>query len=146
PQGIGKISSVQVLAGYHVILDGVGGTDAEPALRAVGWEGRGGARGFSGGGGRYVSIGFAAGVPRITLGPALFKNASIMGIQPSSDEHRLPARNPRALQVLFDWYRDGKLRPLVTQVLPLEEAAGALELMKERRATGRIVLKPRHDE
>jgi NADPH2:quinone reductase len=134
PQSVGKISSVKASAGYHVILDGVGGTYAEPALRALGWEGR------------YVSIGFAAGVPRIALGPALFKNADIMGIQPSSDEHRLPGRNLRALQTLFDWYREGKLRPLVTQVLPLEEAARALDLMKERRATGRIVLTTRHDE
>jgi NADPH2:quinone reductase len=133
PQSIGKISSVQDSAGYHVILDGVGGTYAEPALRALGWEGR------------YVSIGFAAGVPRITLGPALFKNADIMGIQPSSDEHRLPGRNADAVQVLFEWYRDGRLRPLVTQVLPLEQAAEALCLMKERRATGRFVLTTSHD-
>ena len=91
-----------------------------------------------------MSIGFAAGVPRITLGPALFKNADIMGIQPSSDEHRLPGRNADAVQVLFEWYRDGRLRPLVTQVLPLEQAAEALCLMKERRATGRIVLTTRY--
>ena len=134
PLGIGKISSVRASAGYHVILDGVGGTYAEPALRALGWEGR------------YVSIGFAAGVPHIALGPALFKNADILGIQPSSDEHRLPGRNPRALQILFDWYREGRLRPLVTQVLRLEEAPRALDLMKERRAMGRIVLTTRHDE
>lgn len=127
-QTIGKISSVHVSAGYHVILDGVGGTYTEPALRTLGWEGR------------YLSIGFAAGMPRIALGPALFRNADIMGIQPSSDEHRLPGRNARALQALFDWYREGKLRPLVTQVLPLEEASQALSMLKERRATGRIVL------
>jgi NADPH2:quinone reductase len=48
---IGKISSLRASAGYHVILDGVGGTYTEPALRTLGWEGR------------YVSIGFAAGVP-----------------------------------------------------------------------------------
>ncbi len=128
PQGIGKISSVREFAGYHVILDGVGGTYTEPALRSLGWEGR------------YVSIGFAAGMPRVALGPALFKNADIMGIQPSSDEHRLPGRNPQALQVLFDWYREGKLRPLITQLMPLEEAARALYRLKNRAATGRIVL------
>jgi NADPH2:quinone reductase len=128
PQGIGKISSVRASAGYHVILDGVGGTYAEPALRALGWEGR------------YVSIGFAAGMPRIALGPALFKNADIIGIQPSSDEHRLPGRKPGAMKLMFDWYLQGKLRPLVTQVFPLEKAAEALCMMKERRATGRIVL------
>jgi NADPH2:quinone reductase len=128
---IGKISSLRASAGYHVILDGVGGTYTEPALRTLGWEGR------------YVSIGFAAGVPSVPLGPVLFKNADIMGIQPSSDEHRLPGRNTRAVRVLFDWYREGKLRPVVTQVMPLELAAQALRLMKDRRATGRIVLTTR---
>jgi NADPH2:quinone reductase len=127
-QSIGKISSLHATAGYDVILDGVGGTYTEPALRALGWEGR------------YVCIGFAAGVPRLPLGPTLFKNASVLGIQPSSDEHRLPGRNEHAMQTLFNWYREGKLRPRISRSLPLERAAQALGLIKDRLATGRIVL------
>ena len=115
-------------AGYHVILDGVGGSYAEPALRALGWQGR------------YVSIGFAAGVPRLPLGPALFKNADIMCIQPSADELRMPGRCPAAINMMFDWFRSGRLRPLITHALPLEQAATALRIMKARQATGRIVL------
>jgi len=129
---LGKISSVRDAAGFHVVLDGVGGSYAEPALRALGWEGR------------YVSIGFAAGMAHVALGPALFKNADIHGIQPSSDEHRLPARNGAALQALFRWHREGRLAPLVTEVLPLEQAPQALKLMAERRARGRIVLETAH--
>jgi NADPH2:quinone reductase len=124
---LGKISSVHQ-AGYHVVLDGVGGTYTEPALRALGWEGR------------YLSIGFAAGVPRVSLGPALFKNADICGIQPSSDEHRLPGRNAAALATMFAWYVEGKVRPLISHELPLADAARALEMFKNRSATGRIVL------
>ena len=127
-QSIGKISSVSDSAGYHVILDGVGGSYAEPALRALGWEGR------------YVSIGFAAGMATVALGPALFKNANIYGIQPSADEHRMPGRSPAAMRTMFDWYLAGKLRPLITQQFPLHQAAQALQLMKDRQATGRIVL------
>jgi NADPH:quinone reductase len=127
-QSIGRIKSVPTAAGYHVILDGVGGTYTEPALRALGWEGR------------YVSIGFAAGMARIALGPALFRNADILCIQPSADEHRLPGRNPRAMQTLFEWYREGKLSPCITHTLPLEHAAQALNLLRTRTATGRIVL------
>ena len=128
PQSIGKISSVPASAGFHVVLDGVGGSYAEPALRALGWQGR------------YVSIGFAAGMAQVSLGPALFKNADILGIQPSSEELRLPGRNEQAMQTLFGWYREGKLRPHVTQTLPLAQAAQALTLLGTRRATGRIVL------
>lgn len=127
-QSIGELSSVHASAGYHVILDGVGGSYAEPALRTLGWEGR------------YVSIGFAAGMANVTLGPALFKNATIYGIQPSGDEHRMPGRCLDAMRTLFDWYLSGKLRPKITHVFPLNNAAEALQLMKQRQATGRIVL------
>jgi NADPH2:quinone reductase len=119
---------VHANAGYHVILDGVGGSYAEPALRALGWEGR------------YLSIGFAAGMAKVALGPLLFKNADIMGIQPSSDEARLPGRNRVAMETMFGWFLEGRLRPQITKVLPLAEAATALRLLSDRKATGRIVL------
>lgn len=128
PLPIGSISTVRADAGYHVILDGVGGSYAEPALRALGWEGR------------YLSIGFAAGMAKVALGPALFKNADIMGIQPSSDEARLPGLNPVAMKTMFDWFLAGRLRPQITAVLPLAEAPRALKMLADRSATGRIVL------
>jgi NADPH:quinone reductase len=127
-QSIGKISSVQEGAGYHVILDGIGGTYSEPALRVLAWQGR------------FLCIGFAAGMAKIPLGPLLFKNADIMGLQPSSDEHRLPGRNPEGMKVLYQWYLEGKVRPHISDVFPLEHAAKALRLVQDRRATGRIVL------
>jgi len=129
---IGRISSVHEGSGYHVILDGVGGTYAEPALRVLAWQGR------------FLSIGFAAGMPRVALGPLLFKNADLMGLQPSSDEHRLPGRNPEGMAVLYDWYLQGKVRPHVSKVLPLEQAGQALRLVQDRKATGRIVLTTSH--
>lgn len=128
PLPIGAINSIRPDAGYHVIIDGVGGSYAEPALRTLAWEGR------------YLSVGFAAGVPKVALGPLLFKNADVMGIQPSSDEHRLPGRNPGPMQTMFDWYLAGRMRPHITGVMHLREAAAALQLLANRTATGRIVL------
>jgi NADPH2:quinone reductase len=127
-QSVGKINTVHEDAGYHVIFDGVGGSYAEPALRALGWEGR------------YLSVGFAAGMAKVALGPALFKNADIMGIQPSSDALRMPGRNPEGIEVMLRWYAEGRLHPRITKVLPLADAAKGLRLMKDRKATGRIVL------
>jgi NADPH:quinone reductase len=133
-QSVGKISSVHAAAGFHVVLDGIGGSYAEPALRSLGWQGR------------YVSYGFAAGMATIALGPALFKNADILCIQPSADELRMPGLSPQSMQTLFNWYLSGQLRPMISQVLPLAQAAVALRTMKERRATGRIVLTTRYDQ
>jgi NADPH2:quinone reductase len=61
-------------AGFAVIYDGVGGTYAEPALRSLAKRGR------------YLAIGFAAGVPLVPLSVALFRNADIMGIELSAPE------------------------------------------------------------
>jgi NADPH2:quinone reductase len=128
PLPIGAINSVRPNAGYHVIIDGIGGSYAEPALRTLAWEGR------------YLSVGFASGVPKVALGPLLFKNADVMGIQPSSDEHRLPGRNPGPMKTMFDWYLAGRMRPQITGEMHLREAATALQMLANRTATGRIVL------
>lgn len=125
---IGQLSTLGETGGYDVVYDAVGGTYSEPALRALGWEGR------------FLVIGFAAGMPSVTLGPALFKNADIMGVEPAADEHRLPGRNPAMMERLFGWYRDGHLKPQITARYPLELASDALRDLKERRAKGRIVL------
>jgi len=115
-------------AGYAVILDGVGGSYAEPALRALAREGR------------FVSVGFAAGVPSIPLSVALFRNADIMGIELSSPEEREPGRNRDGVALLMGWIESGRLRPHVTEIYPLEAAAQGLRQLLDRRAAGRIVL------
>ncbi len=125
---IGLLSTLGAHAGYDVVYDAVGGTYSEPALRVLGWEGR------------FLSIGFAAGMPSVTLGPALFKNADIMGIEPAADEHRLPGRNKAMMDRLFGWFQEGRLQPQITARYPLERAGDALRELKERRAKGRIVL------
>lgn len=132
PMTIGQISTVHADSGYHVILDGVGGSYAEPALRTLGWEGR------------YLSIGFAAGMAKVALGPLLFKNADIMGIQPSADEVRLPGRNRETMQTMFGWFLEGRLRPQITCEVPLAAAATALRMMQQRKAAGRIVIMTSH--
>jgi NADPH:quinone reductase len=114
--------------GYSVIYDGVGGTYAEPALRALARAGR------------YLSIGFAAGVPAVPLSVALFKNADIMGIELSDPDQREPGRCPETVASLLELFDQGKLKPQVTEVYPLEEASRALRQLLDRRAKGRIVL------
>jgi NADPH2:quinone reductase len=63
-----------------------------------------------------------------------------MGLQPSSDEHRLPGLNPEGMKVLYRSYLEGKVRPHISNEFPLEQAAAALRMVQDRKATGRIVL------
>lgn len=128
---IGQISTVHDDAGYHVIYDAVGGSYAEPAMRAMGWEGR------------YCSVGFSAGVPKVSLGPLLFKNADIMGIQPADPETRSPGLVTDAMDRMIGWYRAGFLRPNVTEIFDLADAPKALALLADRKASGRVVILPR---
>jgi NADPH2:quinone reductase len=125
---IGLLSTLSHGRGFDVIYDAVGGSYAEPALRSLAWQGR------------YLSVGFSAGVPAPSLGPLLFKNARIEGIQPTSDDQRRLGRKGPAMEQLFRWYREGRLRPQITATFPLERAAEALRLLKDRKALGRVVL------
>jgi NADPH2:quinone reductase len=125
---IGQINSVESGAGFDVVWDGVGGDYTEAAMRTLAWEGR------------YVSVGFAAGPPRIALAPLLFKNASLHGIQPSEPEYRLSARNRACIEQMFGWYAQGLLRPNVTELIPLDEAPRAFRLLLDRKALGRVIV------
>jgi len=125
---VGLISTLSRGKGYEVIYDAVGGSYAEPALRSLAWQGR------------YLSVGFSAGVPAPSLGPLLFKNARIEGIQPSADDQRRLGRKGPAMEQLICWYNEGRLRPRVTATFPLERAAEALRQLKDRKALGRVVL------
>lgn len=124
----GALSTLSRGAGYDVVYDAVGGNYTEPSLRALAWQGR------------YLSIGFSAGVPSPSLGPLLFKNARIEGIQASSDELSLIGRNPHSVQMLLDWYRAGRLKPDISAVFRLEQTNEALQVLKNRQAKGRLVV------
>ena len=125
---IGQINSVRNAAGFDVVYDGVGGGYAEAAARALAWEGR------------YLSVGFAAGVPKLSIGPLLFKNATLHGIQPSEPETRHPARIADAVSQMFAWYEEGKLRPRITETWPLEQAQKGFRQLLDRKAMGRVVV------
>jgi NADPH:quinone reductase len=124
----GELRSLTSGRGFSVIHDGVGGNYAEPALRALAREGR------------YLSVGFAAGVPSVPLSVALFRNADIMGIELSSATEREPGRNPDGVATLMRLFEEGRLRPRITQTYPLEHAGLAQRQLLDRRAVGRIVL------
>jgi len=113
--------------GFEVIADLVGGDYAEPAMRTLALKGR------------YLSIGFSAGIPSIPMHVIFNKNGAVLGIEPVADK-RLPGEVPDVMQQLFEWYREKKLRPQVTETFPLERAGQALGRLAARQAAGRVTL------
>jgi NADPH:quinone reductase len=114
--------------GANVIYDAVGGDYAEAALRAIAWEGR------------FLVVGFPAGIPSIPLNLALLKGCQIVGVFWGSFADREPAENQQNGKEMFEMYAAKKIRPYVSKHYPLAEAGTAISDLAERRAMGKIVV------
>jgi NADPH2:quinone reductase len=114
--------------GANVIYDAVGGDYAEAALRAIAWEGR------------FLVVGFPAGIPRIPLNLALLKGCQIVGVFWGSYTEREPVENARNNRELIELYTSGRIKPHVSLRVPLTDAGRAIKELAERRALGKIVV------
>jgi NADPH2:quinone reductase len=117
--------------GIDVVYDPVGGPYVEPAVRALGWEGR------------YLVIGFAAGeIPKLPLNLVLLKSCDIRGVLWSAWIRREPDAQRDLMTEIVRWCAEGKLSAHVHAVYPLAETAAALKAIAERKPMGKIVLRP----
>ena len=115
--------------GPDVIYDPVGGNFTEPALRSIAW------------GGRFLVIGFASGpIPKIPLNLYLIKGCSAVGVFWGQFTMLEPQKHLTNMEQLTKWHEEGKLKAPVTEVLPLEKAKEALDMMLARKAKGKIAL------
>lgn len=126
-----QIQSAAGARGVDLIVDSVGGDIFDASLRAIAWCGR------------LVIVGFAAGrIPEIKAGYVLVKNIELIGLQISDYRDRQPEKVRQVQRQLFDLYERGLIKPHVMARFPLEDHRRALELVKERKAIGKIVLTP----
>ncbi|MEO6771847.1 MAG: NADPH:quinone oxidoreductase family protein [Kofleriaceae bacterium] len=117
--------------GVDVIYDPVGGSLAEPALRAIAWQGR------------YLVVGFAAGeIPKIPLNLVLLKGCQIVGVFWGQFAMRSAVQNREHCEQLFAWVAEGKLHPAIDATFPFDRAAEALERLARREVKGKLVLVP----
>lgn len=115
--------------GADVVYDPVGGPHAEPALRAIAWEGR------------YLVVGFAAGeIPKLPFNLVLLKGCQVVGVFWGSFAARDMARNRQHLDDLVAWRHEGKIRPVVSKTYALADAKDALEALARREVVGKVVL------
>ena len=118
-------------AGPDVIYDPVGGRATEAALRAIAW------------GGRFLVVGFAAGeIPKLPLNLVLLKSCDVRGVFWGAWTERDPAGNRANIEQILQWCAQGQLSAHVHQVFPLDEVAQALHALADRKAMGKIILRP----
>lgn len=114
--------------GANVILDPVGGDYAEPALRAIAW------------GGRYLVVGFPAGIPSIPLNLPLLKSCQIVGVFWGEFARRSPEKSEKNNADLMDLYLRGKIKPVVSATFPLERSGEAIAALAARSVKGKLVV------
>jgi NADPH2:quinone reductase len=123
-------AAVKSLGGADVVYDPVGGDLFDASLRACNL------------GARALPLGFASGtVPQIAANYILVKNISVLGFYWGGYVRLDPSVLTNSFETLFDWYLQGKLRPHVSHTLPLARANEGLDLLRNRTATGKVVIR-----
>ena len=114
--------------GADVIYDPVGGDYAEPALRSIAWEGR------------YLVVGFPAGIPRLPLNLTLLKSCDVCGVFWGAFAARDPQANAAHMDHLFRLWEEGRIAPRVTETFAFEHGGDAIAKMAGRGAIGKLVV------
>ena len=114
--------------GVDIVYDGVGGNYAEPAVRALNWEGR------------FLVIGFPAGIPKLPLNLTLLKSCDVRGVFWGAAVARDPKAHAQNVKELFALHSAGKIKPHVSATYPLERGGEAIRELMDRKATGKVVV------
>jgi NADPH2:quinone reductase len=115
-------------AGADVILDPVGGDYSEAALRSIAWQGR------------YLVVGFPAGIAKLPLNLTLLKSCDVSGVFWGAFVAREPKHNAEHVEQLFRWWAEGKIAPKISATYPLERAGEAIAALRDRTAIGKLVV------
>ncbi len=122
---------VLALGGADVVYDAIGGDVFKAAFRATNPEGR------------LLPIGFAGGeVPQIPANHLLVKNLTVIGLYIGGYLRFRPEIVRNSFSTLFRWHGEGQIKPHISHVLPLREVAEGMQLLKDRKSTGKIVITP----
>jgi NADPH2:quinone reductase len=121
-------------AEFDLVLDAVGGAQAEGAIRRLAW------------GGRFLVVGFASGdIPRFRANRVLLNEGSVVGVLWGQWARRNPEANARMMRDLADLLSRKQIAPHLHRVFPLDQAAQALDEVGGRHVHGKVVLRAGHD-
>ena len=114
--------------GFNIVYDTVGGDYSEPAVRSIAWEGK------------FLVVGFPAGIAKLPLNLTLLKSCDVCGVFWGAFAARDPKTNHANVAELFDLYAAGKIKPRISEVFPLERAGDAIARLGDRAAVGKLVV------
>lgn len=117
--------------GVDVVYDVVGGETFDACSRSMAWKGR------------LLVVGFASGkIPQLPVNLTLVKGYSVVGVFWGSFTQFEPKVFRENMIELMDWYVEGRVKVLVDEVFPLQDAAKALHKVMDRKVKGKVILKP----
>jgi NADPH2:quinone reductase len=114
--------------GVDMIYDLVGGDYAEPSLRAIKRHGK------------YLVIGFTAGIPKMPLNLTLLKECQIIGVFWGQFAGMEPELNAQNFKELFAMHAEGKIKPFISQSFSLEDTTKAIKSLEDRKVLGKVVV------
>ncbi len=124
-----RVKTITGGRGADVIYDPVGGDAFDAGLRSIAW------------GGRVIIIGFASGrIPQAPANILLVKNIDVIGFYWGSYQARKPELLRDSYAKLLRWFEEGKLKPHVSAQLDMKDVAQAMNLLRQRKSTGKVVL------
>ncbi|MGW8690898.1 NADPH:quinone oxidoreductase family protein [[Kitasatospora] papulosa] len=117
--------------GADVVYDPVGGEAYAKSVKCIAFEGR------------VVVVGFASGaIPTPGLNHALVKNYSIVGLHWGLYNTKDPAAVRACHHELTALAAKGVVKPLISERVPMADAARAVQRVADGTSTGRIVVLP----
>jgi NADPH:quinone reductase-like Zn-dependent oxidoreductase len=132
--------------GLELILDAIGGKSFQesydllaPAGRMVMFGGSTVAPGKTRS--LFTALGFLMSMPKFKPLPMMQDNKTVSGVNMGHLFDRPDILRPQFL-ALFSMYERGEIKPMVDQIFPFAEAAKAHHWLHDRKAKGKVLLKP----
>ena len=124
-----ELKSKSLKGGYDIIYDPIGDCYTEPAFRAIGWKGK------------YLVVGFAAGeIPKLPINLTLLKGASLVGVFWGTFTGLESEVNQKNIAEINQLLSEGKIKPLISKEVPMEDAVEAIKMIGNRGVIGKVVL------
>ena len=121
-----QVKDITSGAGVNLVYDPVGGHVFDESLRCLGWHGR------------LVLVGFTSGqIPTLSMNYALIKGLSIIGCRAGEARRNDPKAGDQEMEDLLALAAADKLHPFVSQIVPMERAVEGMQMLADRRITGK---------